>query len=286
MTKKKLNSIFDFPFEFDMSPYMVNQNGPKTYELVGIINHSGSVFGDHYISFIRVSGNQWMEFNDSSVSEIKTEDIKKLNGCPMKGGYSFPSTSNAYVLVYRIKPPSKFDFNPSANLISLSLFGLKETDDSHYLELLLSILQTHSKYSSLILKEPKLFFELHLSSQEQNSIFLLQQLFSNSLRNVSQQNKLAFFKESIKLLNVSSFQQSPQNMNEFLKFLLQYLSNLPKEFFTQLLYFFSLIFHLKMFPLLILLIFQLFQLAFLPLSNSHHNPISQIYMIFLPIILL
>jgi ubiquitin C-terminal hydrolase len=60
---------------------MVFSNGLKIYELVGIIYHSGISVDRLYSSYVRVSENKWMEFNDSSVSEIQTENIKNLNGC-------------------------------------------------------------------------------------------------------------------------------------------------------------------------------------------------------------
>jgi ubiquitin C-terminal hydrolase len=41
----------------------------ESYELFGIINHEGNVFGGHYYSYIKK--NKWVVFNDTNVSEIQ-----------------------------------------------------------------------------------------------------------------------------------------------------------------------------------------------------------------------
>jgi hypothetical protein len=57
------------------------------------------------------------------------------------------------------------------------------------------------------------------------------------LINASKQDQLTFPQESIKHLNVSSFQQYSQNINLFIKFIIQYIHNHPKELFTDFLRF-------------------------------------------------
>ena len=48
------------------------------YELYGICNHSGNVFGGHYTSFVKIANNKWWHFNDAATTEIKNiQDIKK-----------------------------------------------------------------------------------------------------------------------------------------------------------------------------------------------------------------
>lgn len=46
-----------------------------TYELFGIINHSGNVFGGHYFSYIKGFNGKWYEFNDTRVCEISDSKL-------------------------------------------------------------------------------------------------------------------------------------------------------------------------------------------------------------------
>ena len=39
------------------------------YELFGIINHEGNIFGGHYFSYIKI--NTWFEFNDTTISQVQ-----------------------------------------------------------------------------------------------------------------------------------------------------------------------------------------------------------------------
>jgi len=48
-------------------------NLEETYELFGIINHEGNIFGGHYYSYIKK--NKWFVFNDTNISEIQLDDI-------------------------------------------------------------------------------------------------------------------------------------------------------------------------------------------------------------------
>ena len=44
----------------------INKN---KYELFGIINHEGNLFGGHYYAYIKK--NEWYEFNDTTVKPIQ-----------------------------------------------------------------------------------------------------------------------------------------------------------------------------------------------------------------------
>lgn len=68
--KKKLNSVFEFPVGFNLSHFMILSDESNMYELAGIINHSGNAFADHYVSFVRISENQWKLFDDNKVYDI------------------------------------------------------------------------------------------------------------------------------------------------------------------------------------------------------------------------
>ncbi|MEE6498809.1 hypothetical protein FKM82_003239 [Ascaphus truei] len=78
------------------------------YELFSVMVHSGSAAGGHYYACIKSFGDdQWYSFNDQHVSRITHEDIKKTYGGSTgnRGYYSsaFASSTNAYMLMYRLK---------------------------------------------------------------------------------------------------------------------------------------------------------------------------------------
>ena len=59
------------------------------YDLYGICNHSGNVFGGHYTAFVKNANNKWYHFNDTRITELKKiEEIK---------------TNRAYCFFYRKK---------------------------------------------------------------------------------------------------------------------------------------------------------------------------------------
>ncbi|XP_028914992.1 ubiquitin carboxyl-terminal hydrolase 47 isoform X3 [Ornithorhynchus anatinus] len=82
------------------------------YELFSVMVHSGSAAGGHYYACIKsFSDEQWYSFNDQHVSRITAEDIKKTHGgsSGSRGYYSsaFASSTNAYMLIYRLKDPAR-----------------------------------------------------------------------------------------------------------------------------------------------------------------------------------
>ncbi|XP_047662512.1 ubiquitin carboxyl-terminal hydrolase 47 isoform X1 [Tachysurus fulvidraco] len=83
-----------------------------TYELFSVMVHSGSAAGGHYYACIKsFSDGQWYSFNDQHVSKITQDDIRKTHGgsSGSRGYYSsaFASSTNAYMLIYRLKDPSR-----------------------------------------------------------------------------------------------------------------------------------------------------------------------------------
>jgi ubiquitin carboxyl-terminal hydrolase 4/11/15 len=89
----KLDTVVDFPDEFDISPYVVGpqrNQGPLIYRLYAVSNHYGSLCGGHYTAHARVvqpgreTGN-WYSFDDSYVQAVSASDAH---------------TSAAYVLYY------------------------------------------------------------------------------------------------------------------------------------------------------------------------------------------
>ncbi|XP_072516804.1 ubiquitin carboxyl-terminal hydrolase 47 isoform X3 [Salminus brasiliensis] len=83
-----------------------------TFELFSVMVHSGSAAGGHYYACIKsFSDGQWYSFNDQHVSKITQDDIRKTYGgsSGSRGYYSsaFASSTNAYMLIYRLKDPSR-----------------------------------------------------------------------------------------------------------------------------------------------------------------------------------
>uniref|UniRef100_A0A671LLC1 Ubiquitin carboxyl-terminal hydrolase 47 n=1 Tax=Sinocyclocheilus anshuiensis TaxID=1608454 RepID=A0A671LLC1_9TELE len=83
-----------------------------TFELFSVMVHSGSAAGGHYYACIKsFSDSQWYSFNDQHVSKITQDDIWKTYGgsSGSRGYYSsaFASSTNAYMLMYRLKDPSR-----------------------------------------------------------------------------------------------------------------------------------------------------------------------------------
>ncbi|XP_056658055.1 ubiquitin carboxyl-terminal hydrolase 47 isoform X4 [Monodelphis domestica] len=113
MHRIKLNDRMTFPEELDMSTFIdIEDENSLLYELFSVMVHSGSAAGGHYYACIKsFSDEQWYSFNDQHVSRITQEDIKKTHGgsSGSRGYYSsaFASSTNAYMLIYRLKDPSR-----------------------------------------------------------------------------------------------------------------------------------------------------------------------------------
>jgi len=65
---KKNKIKINFEPIIDMTPY---SNSRSKYELFGIINHEGNIFGGHYYSFIKKS-DKWILFNDNEIRPINS----------------------------------------------------------------------------------------------------------------------------------------------------------------------------------------------------------------------
>jgi ubiquitin C-terminal hydrolase len=90
--RMKLQNLITFPLDnLDLSSYVIGYKKKSyLYELYGVCNHSGSVLGGHYTSFIKNANNKWYLCNDTSVTEVpRVESI---------------ISPKAYVLFYRKKP--------------------------------------------------------------------------------------------------------------------------------------------------------------------------------------
>jgi ubiquitin C-terminal hydrolase len=72
---KKNQILITFPIDLDLSKYVIGYK-PESYkyELYGVCNHSGSVLGGHYTSFIKNANGKWYHFNDNEVTELASND--------------------------------------------------------------------------------------------------------------------------------------------------------------------------------------------------------------------
>lgn len=92
----KITSNIDCPlYNLDLSKYVMGYNPQQyMYDLYGVCNHMGGVMGGHYTAFVKNSQDQWIEFNDTSVSFIQHPEKNVI-------------TPMAYCLFYRKKNNSK-----------------------------------------------------------------------------------------------------------------------------------------------------------------------------------
>jgi ubiquitin carboxyl-terminal hydrolase 4/11/15 len=87
--REKIDTLVDFPQEIDMRSFVLGpqkeQEEPLMYRLYGVSNHMGGLGGGHYTAY-GLHGDQWLEFNDSSVSKVEPSTVV---------------SGDAYVLFYR-----------------------------------------------------------------------------------------------------------------------------------------------------------------------------------------
>lgn len=69
---QKNQILIDFPIEnLNLSKYVIGyKKEDYVYDLYGICNHGGSVFGGHYTSYVKNANDKWYHFNDTSVTEV------------------------------------------------------------------------------------------------------------------------------------------------------------------------------------------------------------------------
>jgi ubiquitin C-terminal hydrolase len=90
----KISAKVNFPInDFDISPYMSlnrkNKDDILRYDLIGIINHRGSIGGGHYVAYCKSDADSlWYEFDDSFTRPVSESYVRNVQ---------------AYVLFYRKK---------------------------------------------------------------------------------------------------------------------------------------------------------------------------------------
>jgi ubiquitin C-terminal hydrolase len=88
---QKSQILVTFPLDnLDLTNYVIGYKKESYhYDLYGVCNHSGGVLGGHYTAYIKNANGKWYHFNDTSVTEVESQD-------------SVVSTK-AYCLFYRKK---------------------------------------------------------------------------------------------------------------------------------------------------------------------------------------
>ncbi|KND04956.1 ubiquitin-specific protease UBP6 [Spizellomyces punctatus DAOM BR117] len=85
--------------EIGVDPSLYNDIGANVsgqYDLVAVLTHIGrAADSGHYIGWVKHGEDQWWKFDDDKVSQIKPEDVEKLEG----GG----DWHTAYIALYRTK---------------------------------------------------------------------------------------------------------------------------------------------------------------------------------------
>lgn len=71
-------------YSYDKNKTLISKN----YDLFGIINHSGNIYGGHYTCIIKNSNGKWYDYNDAMIKEISPN---KVVG------------NKNYCLIYRLK---------------------------------------------------------------------------------------------------------------------------------------------------------------------------------------
>ena len=70
----KINNLIQFPLtELKLSQFYNQEK--ISYNLYGVVHHSGSANGGHYISYTKnIISKDWYEFNDSNVRQVKNPE--------------------------------------------------------------------------------------------------------------------------------------------------------------------------------------------------------------------
>jgi ubiquitin carboxyl-terminal hydrolase 8 len=87
----KNNCYVNFPLEnLDLSKYVVGYKKEKyVYDLYGVANHMGNMFGGHYTAYVKNANEKWYYFDDARVTEVTNANEIV--------------SERAYVLFYRIR---------------------------------------------------------------------------------------------------------------------------------------------------------------------------------------
>lgn len=76
-SNRKLHMLVETPLtNVDFSEYIGGYNPQQyVYDLYGVTNHSGNVYGGHYTANIKNANGKWYSFNDTSITEIDESKV-------------------------------------------------------------------------------------------------------------------------------------------------------------------------------------------------------------------
>lgn len=82
-TMMKINDRYEFPEILDLSPYLaadVDRSEPWTYQLHGVLVHSGDLNAGHYYAFIKPEKSGWFyKFDDDKVTKATMREVLEEN---------------------------------------------------------------------------------------------------------------------------------------------------------------------------------------------------------------
>lgn len=77
---QKVETFVDYPMEkLNLKAFLPKYQQETVYDLIATINHMGSIYGGHYISYAkhRVSNKyEWYRFDDSCITKVECEDLR------------------------------------------------------------------------------------------------------------------------------------------------------------------------------------------------------------------
>ena len=74
---RKIRQNIEFDTKLKLNEYFINKkyNKDLTYELYGLVMHTGSLNGGHYYVIIKNPNNKWYNYNDTNVNEVNVTNI-------------------------------------------------------------------------------------------------------------------------------------------------------------------------------------------------------------------
>lgn len=110
----KVNDRYEFPEVFDAAPFLSedsDKSEPWTYQLHGVLVHSGDLNAGHYYAFLKPNKDGWFyKYDDDKVTKATMREVLEDNfGGPFQypNGFKPPATkkvmmrpNSAYMLVY------------------------------------------------------------------------------------------------------------------------------------------------------------------------------------------
>jgi ubiquitin C-terminal hydrolase len=70
---KKNQCMIHYDLFLDLTKYVSGEK--HNYELYGVINHTGGIYGGHYTSYIKNANKKWYHYNDNIVKEASAQEI-------------------------------------------------------------------------------------------------------------------------------------------------------------------------------------------------------------------